>query len=232
MRMTQGWAGPRVALVALALAVAPTMASGDTIESEVEIGTTAMAEPMVTYSTVGGITVSENMITGSNVVGFNSIINQSFKAPSFVSLGEFQLISGLAAGTTSTYNDAPFTITIGFDKINGAVPDINQTPISIRGLLNGSITGDDQSNLAATWLIPEEPITFQVGDFVHSITDLNPVNIAPFTTNNGRTTIQARITSAEMEMQVPEPASLAVFLVAVAGGIGLHRRRALARARG
>ena len=59
-----------------------------------------------------------------------------------------------------------------------------------------------------------------------TITKIDPVDVAPFTTNGGRTSIQGRIEA--VQMQVPEPASIAVFLVTLAGGLGL-RRRALAR---
>ena len=94
-------------------------------------------------------------------------------------------------------------------------------------MLNGTITGDTQSSVTATFnLDPNNLPTFQVGDFIAQITKLDPVDIAPFTTNGGRTSIQGRIDA--IQSRVPEPASIAVFLVALAGGLGL-RRRALAR---
>ena len=91
-------------------------------------------------------------------------------------------------------------------------------------MLNGTISGETQSNVTATFDTSDLP-SFKVGDYTITITKLDPVDIAPFTTNGGRTSIQGRI---EAVQTVPEPASIAVFLVALAGGIGM-RRRALAR---
>jgi hypothetical protein len=226
MRNWFGWAGLRAPMAALALGavVAPSV-SASPVETTTTAEPTAILRPLLKYSTVGTLSVDSGTVTGDNVIGFNNIVSQDFRSPSFFSLGEFQMIPGLGDDVTVTYNNTPFSITLGVESVDGSIPVINQTPVVLTGFLNGTITGPRQSTLEATFNFdPANPPSFQVGDFLHTLTRLGPVDIAPFTTNGGRTSIQGRLES----VQVPEPASIAVFLVAAVGGYGL-RRRALAR---
>lgn len=226
MRNWFGWAGLRVPLAALALgAVLAPAVSASPIETTTS---TPAPRPLLKYSTVGTLTVDSTTVTGDNVIGFNNIVSQDFRSPSTFSLGEFQVIPGLGDDVSVTYNNTPFSITLGVETVDGSVPSVNETPYTITGKLNGTITGTKQSTVEATFdnIDPANPPSFRVGDFVHTLTKLGPVDIAPFTTNGGRTSIQGRLSSTPV--QIPEPASLAVFLVAAAGGYGL-RRRALAR---
>src|SRR5690606_12519685 len=115
---------------------------------------------------------------------------------------------------------------VGTDLDHLAEPIPNETPIFINGWLDGTITGQTQSSVTATSdLDPDNLPTLRVGDYNTQITKLEPVDLPPMNHNHRRTSIQARIVAEQM---VPEPASIAVFLVALAGGLGL-RRRALAR---
>jgi len=220
MRKTIFWAGLRIAALALALGgLGASTASADPIDS------TSSDKPLIQYNTVGTLTVDESTVTGENVIGFNNIVGQTFNAPSFVSLGEIQVIPGLGDAVTATYDNTPFSLTLGVEQVNGATPDPNETPIVLSGTLDGTITGSTQSNVTLEWdLDPDDLPSFQIGDYVATITELDPVAIAPFTTNGGRTSIQGRIEA----QPIPEPASIAVFLAALVGGIGL-RRRAMAR---
>lgn len=218
-------AGLRFPIIALALGALMTPAAS---ASPIESTTTPAAQPLLKYSTVGTLSADPTTVTGTaNVIGFTNITSQDFRSPSTFSLGEFQVIPGLGDDVSVTYNNTPFTISIGVESVDGTTPSVNQTPYSITGFLNGTITGTKQSSVEATFNIdPANPPTFRVGDFTHTLSNLGPVDIAPFTTNGGRTSIQGRLSSAPV--QVPEPASLAVFVVAAIGGYGL-RRRALAR---
>ncbi|WP_169980091.1 PEP-CTERM sorting domain-containing protein [Tautonia rosea] len=253
MHTIQGWAGLRLAGMALALGflgLGPVV-SADEIDSVVQtqdadelISTTSVVEateteaepvsapvvettpasPLLKFSSSGTFN-DTSTISGGNLLNYNGIIQQTVRTPSNVSFGEFQVLPDLGANVSTTYTDTPFTLAMTVGEVNGQVPSLNQTPIFIDGLLNGTITGETQSNVTATFnLDPANLPTFQVDDFIVTITKIDPVDIAPFTTNGGRTSIQGRIEA----VQIPEPASIAVFLVALAGGLGL-RRRALAR---
>ncbi len=242
MRTIHVWAGLRLACVALACSVVSfsTTAFGDDMDSVVDLTVDlptptdvdpaaqsllataqAIGAPLFRFNTIGDLDLSVG-VDGENVIGFRGISGEDFIAPSNFSLGEIQVLSGSTSGMT-TYDNVPVTFTIDVSLVNGEVPVINETPVKLEGVLNGTVNGSNQSNATLTWNTENLP-SFRVGDFVATITGLDPVDIAPFSTNGGRTSIQGRIEA----FQIPEPASIAVFLVALVGGIGL-RRRALAR---
>lgn len=237
MHTIHGWAGLRLAGLALAFGLLGTTstASASATDSTDDVTTqgTVPASPLFLFSSTGNIldTAETSTISDGNLLSFNPILQQIVRSPSNVSLGEFQVLPNLAPGVSTTYTKTPFQLSltvgqVGTDLDHLAEPIPNETPIFINGWLDGTITGQTQSSVTATFdLDPDNLPTFRVGDYIATITKLDPVDIAPFTTNGGRTSIQARIVAEQM---VPEPASIAVFLVALAGGLGL-RRRALAR---
>jgi hypothetical protein len=155
-------------------------------------------------------------VTGGSVLANNSNI----------SLGEFQVIAGLGANQTVTYNNVPFTITFGIQSVDGVSPEPNQTPIEIKGFLNGQIMGNNLSTVVATFDASTIP-SFLTGAFSNTLSSLDPVGVVPSSTNSGRSSIQGTIQA----QAVPEPASIAVFLTVLAGGLGLHRRRSMQAAR-
>lgn len=246
MRKIHDWAGLRLAGMALALVFmgSATLVSADEIDtagddlSGIDEQVTVVddatpisapveaiaASPLLRFSTAGTFNDTAT-ISGGNLLNFNGIIQQTVRAPSFFSFGEIQVLPDLGANVSTTYDNTPFTLAMTVGEVNGETPGINGTPIFIDAVINGTITGETQSNATLTFnLDPDNLPQFQVDDFLVTITKLDPVDIAPFTTNGGRTSIQGRIEA----VQIPEPASIAVFLVALAGGLGL-RRRALAR---
>lgn len=190
--------------------------------------TVAQAVPVVNYSTSG--TIDSVGITGTPVISFNSVLNSSFGAPSSFSLGDYQ-VAALPDGQTTTYNDTAFHITYLVNSLgDGTKPDPNETPLRVSGVLNGSITGGNQSHVIATF----DPITnanFVTGPYsnVLSITD-NPLTLVPSTTNSGRTSAQAFIESTPLQTEppspsnIPEPTSIAFFLTTLAG-LGVHHAR-------
>jgi hypothetical protein len=205
---------------------------------------TALADPVVNYSTSG--TIDSTGVTGTPVISFNSVLNSSFDSPSSLSLGDFQ-VAALPNAQTASYTNTPFHITYLANQVNGVAPNPNQTPIQVSGVLNGTISGGNQSDVKATF----DPITngtFTTGNFSNSlkIAD-NPLTLVPSTTNSGQTSAQAFLQSTMTSSSssntggstttggnsasntggsttVPEPSTIAIFLTSLAG-LGIHRAR-------
>jgi hypothetical protein len=193
----------------------------------------AQASPVVNYSTSG--TIDSAGVSGTPVISFNSVLNSSFQSPSSFSLGDFQ-VAALPDGQTTTYADTPFHITYLVNTLDGSAPNPNETPIQVSGVLNGTITGGNQSHVVATFDPIASPV-FQTGAYSNtlSISD-GSLTLVPSTTNNGQTSAQAFLASAATttpppsgdgggsDTTVPEPSTVALFLTTLAG-LGVHHAR-------
>jgi hypothetical protein len=228
MRKTRGWTGPRTAVVALTLGLlaAPAVQAGPIVGTQVsEAEATAAlqsgaATSVMEYTTAG--TIGQTGITGPNGISFNAVAGGSLLAPSAFSLGEF-LVSALPAGVSTSYENTPFEINYIAQKVNGETPGENGTPTKITGVLNGTITGPNQSSVVAKF-DPIEESEFRTGDFLNKISVNGMVLLVPSSNNGGRTTAQATLTATYSPVPpVPEPATITVFLAAIAG-LGLRRR--------
>lgn len=218
MRKLNGWTGLRTAALTMATLVATGVgAKADSIKS------------YVTYNTVGNIDnstgVTSTGLSGSAtvapIVSFDSVTSGSFTAPSAFSLGSFH-VGELNAGVSTMYKNTPFSITLTINKINGSAPLPNQTPITLTGMLNGTISDASQSDVVATFNKATLD-KFRTGNYVNTLSVLDTtVSLVPSTTNNGQTTAQAKIFVEAAP--VPEPGSIAIFIVALGGGFGLWRR--------
>lgn len=216
MRMVRRWSGLWSVGLALGFAVIA--------------GPSASATPLITYSTSGGI--DGTGITGTPVISFLSLsgANAQFNSPSYFSIGEFQ-VSPLPAGTSTTYSNTPFHLSFSVTDVNGSAPTPNETPINLTGVLNGKITGTNQSTVTAT-IDPIWNHTFQTGNYLNTLTiPSQTVMLVPSTTNSGITTLQAQLTSTSTVVPVPEPASLSIFVAAL-GGFGAWSRIRSARRSG
>jgi hypothetical protein len=196
----------------------------------------ALADPVVNYSTSG--TIDSTGVTGTPVISFNSVLNSTFNAPSSLSLGDFQ-VAALPNSQSTSYTNTPFHITYLANTVNGIAPDPNQSPVQVSGVLNGAITGANQSDVKATF----DPITngtFTTGNWSNTISIAdNPLTLVPSTTNNGQTSAQAFLQSTMTSSSssstggstdtggttnIPEPSTIALFLTSLAG-LGIHRIR-------
>jgi len=196
MRMERRWNG----MLRLALALGAAILTGSN----------ASASTMIKYTTSGAVG-SEN-VTGSNVITFKSLPSATFGSPSFFSLGDFQ-VAALPSGTSTTYDNTSFQISLMVDEVDGVVPDPNQSPLVITGKLDGTVTGSNQSTVRAIF-DPIGEIGFRTGNVMNYLTlPVTDVYLVPSTTNNGVTTAEGHLRT----VPVPEPTSIAFFLLAIAG---------------
>lgn len=220
--MNQTWmkTGLRASVLSLAM-LAGAVLSAPTASHAESLNT------LVNYSTSGTIDTSTG-VNGPGVISFNSVTNGTFSAPSSLSLGSFQM-QALPAGVSTTYSNTPFEITYLTNSINGQSPS-SATPVVLDGVLNGTVTGGSQSSVTATFS-SSPPINFSTGGLQNSLQILGEtLALVPSSTNGGITTAQAEIaTSGSLNgVPVPEPASIAVFVMAMSG-IGLRRQIRRAR---
>ena len=153
-------------------------------------GVNVSASTLVTYSTSG--TVESSGVAGFGMISLiKSLSDASFNSPSFFSLGDFQ-VAALPTGEATTYTNTPFSITLIANQVDGFVPDSNGTPIVISGVLNGTITGGNQSTVRALFN-PIGEVPFQTGSFANMLTlPVTDIFLVPSTTNNGVTTARSR----------------------------------------
>ncbi len=184
-------------------------------------GSAAQASPMdslVTYNAVGQVGITGT--SGPSAIGFDSHWDGSLFAPGYLDLGSFTMVTP-NPGIHTTYTNTPFWITFSVKTIDGnpAVP--NQGPILLSGVLNGSMFDSGYSNVMATFNPnSSSQKLFQVGNFEAFLGQINalPLRITP--DNGGKMSVLGQLTI----FPIPEPSSLAVFVLAGLGGMGLYRR--------
>jgi hypothetical protein len=207
MHMTRGWTGFRTAVIALAALawIAPH----------------AQADGILQYTTSGGPGSAD--ITGAPVISFVPVQGGSVDTASNISLGTF-VVAALPSGESTTYNNTPFTLSLIPNSFNGS--QVADNPIEIKGFLNGTVSGSNQSSVLVTF----DPMTtsaFSIGKGTGSLDLSNSQEwLVPNSVNKGQTTLQAQVTTdippIGPEGGVPEPSTIALFLSMV-GGLGLRR---------
>jgi PEP-CTERM motif len=251
MSRTSGWTRLRSSFVALGLvagvasfAHASSMTSPSSTTPITDPSTTVLAYS--TSSSIGNTGISGNG-TG---LQFNTVAGGAFLAPSNISLGSFQS-TGLAAGQSTTYSNTPFDVAFNATALNGAGLfsasnpsgiQPNQTPINVGGVLNGTLSGPNQSTVTATFgtfdssgsftpfSATNNTVNFTTGLYTNSLTlPVGAIDIVPSTTNNGLTSLQAFLTNNSVTSPVPEPSTLVLFAATVVG-LGFRHRLRKARA--
>src|SRR5262249_57083845 len=98
MRMTRGWTGLRTAVIALGLLAgsAPRAQAAATVPN------------LLDYSTAGAVNTTG--ISGANVISFVPVSHAAIDPTSNIPLGSFQ-VAALPNGQTTSYTNAPFSIT-------------------------------------------------------------------------------------------------------------------------
>ncbi len=230
MRKTRGWDGLRLTVLSLGLcgavagrasadAISTTAADSTMAATTTTGGTTVPLKAEMTYTTSGSIGATG--IKGPNVISYVPEASGQIVTPSAFSLGTF-VIGYLPPGTTTTYDRTPFSITYTATKVNGSEPTVNQSPVTLTGFLNGTVSGPSQSDVLATFSPVDKP-TFLTDNYINTLSVLDPqVSLVPSTTNFGRTTAQAHLKVAPAP-PVPEPTTIALFLTTIAG-VGLRHR--------
>ncbi len=198
--------------------------------------TTRAASVMHSYSTSAtilgdGITTSGGATMTTPPITFNPVTAGSFTAPSSVGLGEF-VVPTLPTGQTVDYKDTKFTITYNPVSIAGTSYPSDGLPVTMTGVLNGELSGN-QSSVRATF----DPITspvFSSGDkqYLSTLSVLNnPLDLVPASAG-GRTTVQGMISTTtpapagsgiDNPTPTPEPTTFAILGTAIVG-LGLRHR--------
>jgi hypothetical protein len=228
MRMTQGWTGLRTAVVALGLvACAQPGVKAAAISS-------TTSDALLGYSTAGSIdtTTTADGVSGTNVISFVPITNSQVSATSNIPLGYFQ-VAAEPTGQSTTYTNTPFSINFIPGTVAGETPT-SSSPITITGVVNGTITGSNQSSVVATFntVSGVSNLAAASGTFSSTLTipQGSMLPLVPSSAGSGATTVEGMISTAlspNNEVPAPEPSTIALFLSTVCG-LGL-RKYVLAR---
>jgi hypothetical protein len=167
----------------------------------------------------------------------------SLATPGSVVLGDF-ITNPLPSTATLTYNNTPFSITLyvgSFNVPNSYAGPANETAYKISGMLNGTIGGDGSSSMMATvnavTTLGSGTPPFPVSDLVFSTQGI----AAPNGSQEGITAFTAQILVAGLPISssssgggpgspktAPEPSTIAVFGLALAGFAWRQRSRSRA----
>jgi PEP-CTERM motif len=218
---------PRLATATLTATLALAFAFGTAPKSE------AASVQSFSYWTDGSISSQ----AGVAPIYFDGVTSGTLTTPGVFALGTFDAAATLPPTATLTYNNTPFNINLFVANGVGANNVTNYYDYAVSGVLNGSITGVGTSSMVATVTsITGDPGTppFPASQLQVAPQGINAPNTPTFT--DGITTLfgQANVPDVTppiigLPAPAPEPSTIAVFGLALAGWACQRRLRSRAK---